>query len=64
MIPQILTQLGGGQNLMAMVKQAKTMLGALAGFDDESVTVVTHDDIEHKLARRDISHIRTVYFED
>ena len=43
---------------------AKTLLGALAGFDHESVTVVTQDDVEHKLARRDISHIRTVYFED
>lgn len=43
---------------------AKTLICALESFDAESVTVVTQDDAEHKFARRDISHIRTVYFED
>ena len=43
---------------------AKTLLGALAGFDADNVTVVTEDDVEHTFARRDVSHIRTVYFED
>ena len=43
---------------------AKTLVGALAAFNGESVTVVTPDDREHTFARKDISHIRTVYFED
>ena len=43
---------------------AKTLVGALSSFDGESVTVVTPDDAEHTFARRDISRIRTVYFED
>ena len=43
---------------------AKSLLGALLCFDEESITVVTRDDEEHKFARRDISRIRTVYFED
>ena len=29
MIPQILQQLGGGQNLTAMIKQAKQIIGAI-----------------------------------
>ena len=43
---------------------SKTLLGALAAFDGETVTVVTPDDSEHQLLRTDVSHIRTVYFED
>ncbi len=43
---------------------AKTLICALERFDAESVTVVTPDDATHTFARRDISHIRTVYFED
>ena len=43
---------------------AKTLVAALAGFNGETVTVVTPDDAEHVFARKDISHIRTVYFED
>ena len=29
MLPQILQQLGNGQNLIAMIKQAKAMLGSM-----------------------------------
>ena len=43
---------------------AKTLVGALAAFNEETVTVVTPDDAEHVFARKDISRIRTVYFED
>lgn len=43
---------------------AKTLIGALAAFDADTVTVVTPDDVEHTFARKDISRIRTVYFED
>lgn len=42
----------------------KTMVAALSAFDAETVTVVTPDDVEHTFARRDISRIHTVYFED
>ncbi len=43
---------------------SKTLLGALSSFDGETVTVVTPDDSEHTVPRTDVSHIRTVYFED
>ena len=43
---------------------AKTLVGALAAYTADTVTVVTPDDAEHVFARKDISHIRTVYFED
>ena len=42
----------------------KTMVAALSAFDADTVTVVTPDDVEHTFARRDISRIHTVYFED
>ena len=43
---------------------AKTLVGALSAYNAESITVVTPDDAEHTFARKDISRIRTVYFED
>ena len=43
---------------------AKTMVGALLAFDEEKITVVTPDDAEHSFLRKEISRIRTVYFED
>ena len=43
---------------------AKSLVGALSSFDAQTVTVVTPDDVEHTFARRDISRIHTVYFED
>jgi ribosome maturation factor RimP len=43
---------------------AKTMVAAISSFDAETLTVVTPDDVEHTFARRDISRIHTVYFED
>ena len=43
---------------------AKTLTAALASFTDETLTVVTPDDAEHVFARKDISRIRTVFFED
>ena len=42
----------------------KTLVGALTDANGESVTVVTPDDAEHTYLRKDISRIRTVYFED
>ena len=43
---------------------AKTVVGALLAFDAEKITVVTPDDAEHSFLRKEISRIRTVYFED
>ncbi len=43
---------------------AKTLTAALASFTDDSLTVVTPDDVEHVFARKDISRIHTVFFED
>ena len=43
---------------------AKTLVGALSASDENTVTVVTPDDVEHTFPRKEISHIRTVYFED
>ena len=43
---------------------AKSLVGALSSFDAQTITVVTPDDVEHTFARRDISRIHTVYFED
>lgn len=43
---------------------AKTMVAAISSFDAETLTVITPDDVEHTFARRDISRIHTVYFED
>lgn len=43
---------------------SKSLVGAISAFDAQSITVVTPDDVEHTFARRDISRIHTVYFED
>ena len=43
---------------------AKTVVGALLSFDAEKITIVTPDDAEHAYLRKEISRIRTVYFED
>ena len=43
---------------------AKTMVAAISSFDAETLTVITPDDVEHTFARRDISRIHTIYFED
>jgi ribosome maturation factor RimP len=42
----------------------KSLVGALSSYENESVTVVTPSDEELSFARRDISRIRTVFFED
>ena len=43
---------------------SKSLVGALSSFDADTLTVVTPDDAEHTFARRDVSRIHTVYFED
>lgn len=43
---------------------AKTTLGALASFTEDTISVVLPDDSEKTFLRKDISRIHTVYFED
>ena len=52
MIPQILTQLGGGQNLIAMVKQAKTMLGAMQNPQAALTQIVNQNPIVNQTIRQ------------
>ena len=52
MVPQILTQLGGGQNLIAMVKQAKTMLGAMQNPQAALTQIVNQNPIVNQVIRQ------------
>lgn len=51
-------------HFFAAQEGSKTLVGALLSFDAEHLAIVTPDDKEHSFARKDISRIRTVYFED
>ena len=51
-IPQILTQLGGGQNLIAMAKQAKTMLGAMQNPQAALTQIVNQNPIVNQVIRQ------------
>lgn len=51
-IPQILQQLGGGQNLMAMIKQAKTMLGAMQNPQAALTQIVNQNPIVNQVIRQ------------
>ena len=42
----------------------KSLVAAIASYEEGRLTVVTPDDEEHTYERKDISRIRTVYFED
>ncbi len=42
----------------------KSLVAAIASYEDGRLTVVTPDDEERTYERKDISRIRTVYFED
>ena len=52
MIPQILTQLGGGQNLIAKIKQAKTMLGAMQNPQAALTQIVNQNPIVNQVIRQ------------
>ena len=41
----------------------KQLVGAISGYEDGKLTLVTPDDLEHTFARKDIARIRTVFFE-
>lgn len=43
---------------------AKSMVAAISAYEDGKLTVVLPDDTEVTFDRRDVSRIRTVYFED
>ena len=43
---------------------AKSLVAAISAYEDGKLTVVTPDDAEMTFDRRDVSRIRTVYFED
>ncbi len=42
----------------------KSRIAALSAVAEDTLTVVAEDDTEYTYDRKDISHIRTVYFED
>ena len=52
MIPQILTQLGGGQNLIARVKQAKAALGAMQNPQAALTQIVNQNPIVNQVIRQ------------
>lgn len=53
MIPQILTQLGGGQHpMIAMVKQAKTMLGAMQNPQAALMQIVNQNPIVNQVIKQ------------
>ena len=51
-IPQILTQLGGGQDLIAKVKQAKAMLGAMQNPQAALTQIVNQNPIVNQVIRQ------------
>ena len=51
-IPQILTQLGGGQNLITMAKQAKAMLGAMQNPQAALTQIVNQNPIVNQVIRQ------------
>ena len=52
MMPQILQQLGGGQSLMAMVKQAKAVLGAMNNPQAALTQIVNQNPIVNQVIRQ------------
>lgn len=53
MIPQILQQLGGGQNpMMAMIKQAKSMLGAMQNPQAALAQIVNNNPAVNQVIRQ------------
>ena len=51
-IPQILSQLNGGQNLMAMVKQAKAMLGVMQNPQAALTQIANQNPIVNQVIRQ------------
>ena len=52
MIPQILTQLNGGQNLTAMIRQAKAALGAMQNPQAALTQIVNQNPIVNQVIRQ------------
>ena len=52
MIPQILTQLNGGQNLTAIVKQAKNILGSMQNPQAAIMQIVNSNPIVNQVIRQ------------
>ena len=52
MIPQILTQLNGGQNLTAIVKQAKSILGSMNNPQAAIMQIVNSNPIVNQVIRQ------------
>ena len=53
MIPQILTQLGGGQNKMiTMIKQAKAMLGAMQNPQAALTQIINNNPIVNQVIKQ------------
>ena len=46
------------------VEGAKSLVAVIASYEDGKITVVTPEDKEYVLDRKDVSRIRTVYFEN
>ena len=51
-IPQILTQLNGGQNLTGMIRQAKAMLGAMQNPQAALTQIVNQNPIVNQVIRQ------------
>lgn len=52
MVPQILQQLGGGQNLMTMIKQAKTILGSMNNPQAMLAQIVNQNPVVNQVIRQ------------
>lgn len=53
MIPQILTQLGGGQNpMISMIKQAKVMLGAMQNPQAALTQIINNNPIVNQVIQQ------------
>ena len=52
MMPQILQQLGGGQSLIPMIRQAKAMLGAMQNPQAALTQIVNQNPIVNQVIRQ------------